>query len=180
MTFLETYNKKIAGDLMKSLNLDNVHEVPAIKAVVLNVGMGRLLKDKKDYSEITKNIVRVSGQKPVVTLAKKSISNFKLREGMPVGMKVTLRGKRMYDFIEKLISVVLPRIRDFKGISDTSFDEEGNYHFGVKEIGIFPDIAPDELKENHGLQISLLTNTNNKEHVRALLKAFSFPFTNKN
>ena len=98
---------------------------------------------------------------------------------MPIGLKVTLRGHRMYDFFEKLVAVVLPRIRDFKGLSDTSFDNEGNYHFGVREIGIFPDIIPDELKENHGIQISILTNSTDKSQTKALLKAFSFPFTSK-
>ncbi len=176
MSLREEYKKTIKKELKEKLGLSNIHEVPELKAVIVNVGMGRFTREKKDYSDIESNIISITGQKPNVRTARMSISNFKLRKGMPVGLKVTLRGQRMYDFVSKLVNVVLPRIRDFRGISKRSFDKDANYHMGIKEVGVFPDIRPDELKLNHGIQISFITNSKNKEANLELFKSFSFPF----
>lgn len=176
MTLKETYNKEIAPKLKESLGC-NVMEIPKIEKVVLNMGIGTYIRQgNKDYSVLQDHLARISGQAPVVKLAKKAISNFKLRAGMPVGLTVTLRGENMYDFLEKLIHVVLPRVRDFRGISSKSFDAEGNYNFGIKEHTIFPEVPQDDVVKNHGIQITVKTTAKTKEAGKELLTQMGFPF----
>jgi len=151
--------------------------VPKLKKVVVNAGLGSMYTaGNKDFTEFEENFKAVTGQKPVVKKAKKAISNFKIREGMPNGVMVTLRGDRMYDFIEKLVHIVFPRVRDFRGISPKSFDGKGNYSVGLKEHIVFPEINPDDIVKIHGLQICVNTSAENDEHGRALLTALGFPF----
>lgn len=173
----EQYKKTIAPALQKELGIKNKHAVPALKMIKLNVGIGSAVASgKKDYTEILDNIAAISGQRPVVTKSRKSISNFKLREGMPVGVTVTLRGKKMYDFMNKLIHITFPRIRDFRGIPARGFDGHGNCSVGIKENTVFPEINPDNVDKIHGLQITIVTNAGNDEHGYKLLKAMGFPF----
>lgn len=172
----EQYDKEIAPSLQKDLGITNKHAIPALKMVKLNVGIGSIIAGKKDYSEIVENLAAISGQKPIVTKARKSISNFKLREGMPVGATVTLRGKKMYDFMNKLINVTFPRIRDFRGVSVRGFDGRGNYSIGIKENTVFPEINPDNADKIHGLQVTIVTSATNNEDGYKLLKAMGFPF----
>ncbi len=140
------------------------------------MGIGTLTKNTKDFSEVVENISKITGQKPVVTKAKIAVSNFKLRKGMPVGITATLRGRRAYDMVERLISVVLPRVRDFRGLSTKSFDGKGNYNIGFKEALVFPEINPDDVANVHGVQITIVTSAKNDEGGMALLKKIGFPF----
>jgi len=173
------YKEKVVPELAKKLGYKNQLAVPTIKKVVINVGIGPGLKDK-DYLETVKNtLTRISGQKPVETTAKKSISNFKIKEGMVVGAKVTLRKERMWDFLEKLIKVTLARVRDFRGVSDKSFDKQGNYSLGFKEYIAFPEITMDEVEKLHGLEIIVATNCKNAQEGRILLAELGFPFRNE-
>lgn len=172
----EQYQKEIAPSLQKDLGIKNKHAIPALKMVKLNVGMGSIIAGKKDSGEILDNLAAITGQKPIVTKARKSISNFKLREGMPVGATVTLRGQKMYDFMNKLINVTFPRIRDFRGVSARGFDGHGNYSVGIKENTVFPEINPDNVDKIHGLQVTIVTSAENDEHGYKLLKAMGFPF----
>ncbi len=152
-------------------------EIPKLEKVVLNMGIGTYIRSgNKDYSILEEHLALISGQKPVVKYAKKAISNFKLRAGMPVGLMVTLRGDNMYNFLDKLVNIVLPRVRDFRGISKNSFDQEGNYNFGIREHTIFPEVPQDDVVKNHGIQITIKTNTKDKEHGRELLTLMGFPF----
>jgi large subunit ribosomal protein L5 len=168
---------EIAPELKKSLGLKNTMASPKITKITLNVGIGSyILSHNKDFSNIIENLTMISGQKPVVAKAKKAISNFKSREGDPIGIVVTLRGKRMYDFLNKLINVVFPRVRDFRGISKKAFDGRGNYAIGLKEQLVFPEVNQDDLTKVHGLQINIVTNAKTNEHGLALLQAFGFPF----
>lgn len=166
----------ITGALQKTLGIKNVSAVPRLHKVVINVGMGTFLKASKDYDEIVENIQKITGQKPIVTKAKKAISNFKLRIGMAIGVKVTLRGKRMHDFVDKLVKIVFPRIRDFRGLSTKAFDAKGNYTAGLREIIVFPEVNPDNLNKLHGLEITIVTTAKNNEECRALLTEIGFPF----
>lgn len=176
MTLKEKYTKEIAPSLQQSLKC-NVMEVPKIEKIVLNMGIGTYIRTgNKDYSVLQEHLALISGQAPIVKLAKKAISNFKLRAGMPVGLTVTLRGDNMYDFLEKLIHIVLPRVRDFRGISIKSFDDEGNYNFGIKEHTIFPEVPQDDVVKNHGIQITVKTTAKTKEAGRELLTQMGFPF----
>lgn len=160
----EKYNKEIAVSLKETLKIDNVMEIPKIEKVVLNMGIGTHIRNgNKDFSALQEHLALIAGQAPVVVHAKKAISNFKLRAGMPVGLTVTLRGDKMYDFLEKLVHVVLPRVRDFRGISKKSFDKEGNYNFGVKEHSIFLEVPQDDVIKTHGLQITVKTTAKSKE-----------------
>jgi large subunit ribosomal protein L5 len=160
----EKYNKEIAVALKKTLKIDNVMEIPKIEKVVLNMGIGTYIRNgNKDFSTLQEHLALIAGQAPVVVHAKKSISNFKLREGMPVGLTVTLRNDKMYEFIEKLVHVVLPRVRDFRGISKKSFDKEGNYNFGIKEHSIFLEVPQDDVIKTHGIQITVKTTAKSKE-----------------
>ncbi len=173
----ETYKKEMVPALMKELNISNIMEVPKIEKIVLNMGIGTYIRSgNKDYSILLEHLALISGQAPVVKNARKAISNFKLRAGMPVGLTVTLRGENMYAFLEKLVHIVLPRVRDFRGISPKSFDGEGNYNFGIKEHTIFPEVPQDDVVKNHGIQITVKTTAKNKDAGKALLDQMGFPF----
>lgn len=178
MTLKQTYLTEVAPKLKDTLKCGNTMEIPKIEKVVLNMGIGTYIRSgNKDYSVLQDHLARISGQAPVVKLAKKAISNFKLRAGMPVGITVTLRGDAMYNFLEKLIHVVLPRVRDFRGINPRSFDTEGNYNFGIKEHTIFPEVPQDDVVKNHGIQITIKTTAKTKEAGRELLTQMGFPFS---
>jgi large subunit ribosomal protein L5 len=171
------YLKEILPTLQKELNIKNTMAIPRLKKIHISVGIGNIMtKGNKDYEDIVKNITAVAGQKPVVTKAKKAISNFKTRKGLPVGVTVTLRGERMYDFFSKLINITLPRVRDFRGLSKKAFDDNGNYNIGFTEHTVFPEINPDDIIKSHGVQVTICTTAKNAEHGVALLKAFRFPF----
>ncbi|MBI2453932.1 50S ribosomal protein L5 [Candidatus Peregrinibacteria bacterium] len=172
----EKYRKEIVPELKKKLGLENVNAVPKVKAIVINVGIGSHVAAGKDYEDMVKSVTSITGQKPVITHSKKAISNFKLKINMPSGIVATLRGKRMYDFLTKLIHVVFPRIRDFRGISPKSFDGRGNYSLGIREHIVFPEIQSEDVGKIHGLQITIQTSAGTNENGLALLKAFGFPF----
>lgn len=176
-TFLETYKKDIVPTLKKELGCTNDRQVPALVKVVLNVGVGRSLKDPNFLELVETSLARISGQKPVRTRAKKSIAAFKIRQGMVVGFSVTLRKKRMYDFIQRLVSFALPRTRDFRGIDPKAVDTHGNMALGIKESIIFPEIKSDEIEKIHGLEVCIATNAKTRERGLALFKALGFPFT---
>ncbi len=178
MSLKEAYTSDIAPKLKEALWLDNVMEIPKFDKVVLNMGIGTYIRTwNKDFSVLKDHLALISGQAPVVKVAKKSISNFKLREGMPVGLMVTLRGDAMYNFLDKLIHVVLPRVRDFRGISPKSFDADGNYNFWIKEHTIFPEVPQDDVVKNHGIQITVKTTARSKEAWKELLTLAGFPFS---
>ncbi|MGE5297715.1 MAG: 50S ribosomal protein L5 [Acidobacteriaceae bacterium] len=179
MSLKTVYTKEIVPKLQKSLNLDNPMAVPKIIKVVVNAGVGRTLKDPKLLEFITEDLRRITGQAPVKTEAKKSVSGFKIREGQVVGLTVTLRGQRMYDFLQKLVAVALPRVRDFKGLNPKSFDHKGNYSIGVKEQIVFPETSRDQVEQTFGFEINIATNAGNDEKALALLKALGFPFRDK-
>ncbi len=175
---IEKYKKEVVPGLMKEFAFKNVMQVPRLKSIVLNVGMGEATQNIKLLDAAVKELATISGQKPVVTKAKKSIASFKLRKGMPIGCKVTLRGKRMYEFLDKFISLALPRIKDFKGVSGKAFDGMGNYAFGTKEQIIFPEIDYDKIENTHGLDVIFVTSAKNNKEGKALLKHFGMPFRN--
>lgn len=175
-SLLKTYREKIVPSLLSKWKLKNPHSVPRIKAVVINVGIGSYVVAGKDHEEIVKNVTTIAGQKPIVIKSKKAISNFKLKINMPSGVVVTLRGKRMYDFLSKLINVVFPRIRDFRGISKKAFDGRGNYSIGIKEHTVFPETYSEDISKIHGLQITIQTTANDNQKALELLEAFGFPF----
>jgi len=178
MSLKETYIKEIAPKLQEILTYKNVMEVPKFEKVVLNMWIGTYIRTgNKDYTVLKDHLALISGQAPVVKLAKKSISNFKLREGMPVGLTVTLRWDAMYNFLDKLVNVVLPRVRDFRGINPKSFDHEWNYNFWVKEHTIFPEVPQDDIVKNHGIQITIKTTAKTKEAWKELLVLSWFPFS---
>ena len=172
----EVYNTELVEKLKKELNLSNVMEVPRITKVTLNMGVGEALTDKKVLENALSDMQKISGQKPVVTRARKSIAGFKVREDWPIGCKVTLRREKMYEFIDRLVSISIPRIRDFRGISPKQFDGRGNFSMGVNEQIIFPEIDYDKIDKLRGLDICISTTAKNDEEGRALLKAFNFPF----
>ena len=171
----EVYNKEIAPTLKKELGLSNLMEVPRILKVTLNMGVGEALGDKKALENAVADLTLISGQKPVVNNARKSIAGFKVRQGWPIGTKVTLRSERMYEFLERLISVAIPRIRDFRGISPKQFDGRGNFSMGVSEQIIFPEIDYEKIDKLRGLDITITTSARNDDEGRALLRAFNFP-----
>lgn len=173
---VKKYRDQITSDLQKQFDLGNPMLVPKLEKIVLNVGDGTLHSDSKLADSVVQEIEAIAGQKPVLTRARLSISNFKLRQGMVVGCKVTLRGKIMFEFFDRLISIVIPRIRDFRGLGDKSFDGRGNYTFGVKEQIIFPEIDYDKVVQMHGMDITICTSAPNDEQAFALLKGFGFPF----
>lgn len=162
----EKYNKEIAPALMTKFNYDSVMQVPKIEKIVINMGVGDAVQNAKAIDSAVEELTFIAGQKPVVTRAKKSIAGFRLREGMPIGAKVTLRGERMYDFLDKLISVSLPRVRDFRGVSKKSFDGRGNYTLGIKEQLIFPEIDYDKVTKVRGMDIVIVTTANTDEEAR--------------
>lgn len=174
----EKYNNEIAPKLMKELNLTNVMQVPRLTKITLNMGVGEAIGDKKTLESAVSDMTLISGQKPVITKARKSIAGFKVREGWPIGVKVTLRASRMYDFLERLIGIAIPRIRDFRGISAKQFDGRGNFSMGVSEQIIFPEIDYDKIDKLRGLDIAITTTATNDDEGRALLKAFNFPLKN--
>lgn len=179
LSLKERYKQEIAPELMKSLGIKNINAVPKVNKVVINVGIGKLMAGGKDYSDVEENIRLITGQKPVIAKSKKSISNFKLRENMPVGVHATLRGERMYDFISKFVNITLPRTRDFRGISPKSFDGKGNYSLAIREHTVFPEINPDDIIKNHGVQVTFVTTARSNEEAFQLLKAMGFPFTER-
>lgn len=180
MTRLEEYYKKeVIPKIMKEFNLSNSFEVPRVKKIVINVGIGQSLKEKKLLDYIINTVTRISGQAPIKTYSKKAISGFGIREGQAVGLKVTLRGDRMYQFLDKLINVSLPRVRDFRGLSAKSFDDNGNYSIGLKEQIVFPEIRADEVDYIHGLEITINTSAKDKGSAHRLLKLLGFPFKEK-
>jgi large subunit ribosomal protein L5 len=170
------YREKIVSELQKSLGLDNPMQVPKITRITINMGVGEAVADKKAMDGAVGDLTAISGQKPLVTKSRKAIASFKLRAGMPVGAKVTLRGARMYEFLDRLINVAMPRIRDFRGVSPRSFDGRGNYSFGVKEQIIFPEIAYDKIDAIRGMDIVITTTARDDREGRALLESFNFPF----
>ncbi len=172
----EEYNKKIIGDLQKKFSMKNKYMVPKFIKVVLNMGLGLDGNDKKKLQKCIEDMSLISGQKPVVTKFKKSISNFKTRKGTSAGVKVTLRGNKMYEFIDRLVNIALPRIKDFQGLSVNGFDNSGNYTFGIKEHIIFPEINFDKVDRIRGMDITLVTTGNDKKATLALLEAMNFPF----
>ena len=174
----ELYDTGLRGNLKEELGLANAMEVPRITKITLNMGVGEAVGDKKILDNAVADLQRIAGQKPVVTKARKSIAGFKIRDGWPIGAKVTLRGERMYDFLERLISIAIPRVRDFRGISPKSFDGRGNFAMGVTEQIIFPEIEYDKVDKLRGLDITITTTARNNDEGRALLKAFNFPFKN--
>lgn len=174
----EIYDNEIAPKLMKELNLTNVMQVPRLTKITLNMGVGEAIGDKKTLESAVSDMTLISGQKPVITKARKSIAGFKVREGWPIGVKVTLRASRMYDFLERLIGIAIPRIRDFRGISAKQFDGRGNFSMGVSEQIIFPEIDYDKIDKLRGLDIAITTTATNDDEGRALLKAFNFPLKN--
>ncbi|MFT3708548.1 MAG: 50S ribosomal protein L5 [Archangium sp.] len=170
------YRKEIVAGLMKELGLKNPMEVPKIEKIVVNMGLGEALANNKLLESAVDQMNAITGQKPVITRSRKAIANFKLREGQAIGAMVTLRGDRMYEFLDRLISVALPRVRDFKGISPKAFDGRGNYTLGVREQIIFPEINYDQIEKVKGLNVSIVTTAKNDEHGLALLKAIGLPF----
>jgi large subunit ribosomal protein L5 len=175
----DQYQKEIRGKLQKELKIKNPLEVPRIEKIVLNVGMGSYLTrlGSKDYSFVEENMTLIAGQKPVVRKSRLSISNFKLREGMPVGVSVTLRDQAAYNFLYKMIHIVYPRERDFRGVNKNPFDKDGNCSVGFKDHTVFPEgLRTDDTRKIHGLQVTIVTSTSNTEHSKALLDAFGFPF----
>ncbi len=172
----ELYTKEIASKLKEELGLANVMEVPRITKITLNMGVGEAAGDKKVLENAVNDLVKIAGQKVIVTKSRKSIAGFKIRDGWPIGCKVTLRSDRMYEFLDRLISVAIPRIRDFRGISPKQFDGRGNFSMGVTEQIIFPEIDYDKVDKLRGLDICITTTARTDEEGRALLKAFNFPF----
>lgn len=170
------YREEIVPELIKEFGYKNVNEVPKLVKIVLNMGLGDVKDNSKSFNIAVDELALISGQKPVTTKAKKAISNFKVRQGMKIGAKVTLRGTRMYEFFDRLTAIALPRVRDFRGISDKSFDGRGNYSMGIKEQLIFPEISYDKVEKIRGLDISFITTAKTDAEAKALLKALGLPF----
>ena len=176
---LNYYREHVVQNLKDVFNYSSIMQVPKITKITLNMGLGEAMDDKKVVASAVSDLEKVAGQKPVVTLAKKSIAGFKVREGWPIGCKVTLRGKRMYEFLDRLITIALPRVRDFRGLTAKSFDGRGNYSFGFKEQIVFPEIEYDQIDALRGLDVTITTSAITDKEAYHLLKAFSFPFKEK-
>ena len=172
----ERYLTEVVPQLKTSLGYDNIMQLPKLKKIVLSIGLGEATQEPKSLEATQKDLATISGQHPVTTRAKKSISAFKLRAGVPIGMMVTLRGKRMYDFFDKLVNVVLPRFRDFRGVSRDSFDGRGNYSLGMKEQIVFPEIDYDKVDKIRGLEVTIVTTAKNDDEARTLLELMGMPF----
>ena len=170
------YSEKLVPELKEKLGLKNTMQVPRILKITVNMGVGEAVADKKVMDAATADMTKITGQKPAVTKAKKSVATFKVRDGQAIGCKVTLRGARMYEFLDRLVNIAIPRIRDFRGISARSFDGRGNYSLGVKEQIIFPEIQYDQIDQIRGMDITISTSAADDKHGRALLEAFNFPF----
>jgi large subunit ribosomal protein L5 len=172
----EKYDNEIRPALTKELGRTNPFSVPRIQKIVVNMGVGAATVDKKHLDEAVDALTQITGQKPLVTKARQSVAGFKLREGMAIGCKVTLRGKRMYEFLDRLISLALPRVRDFRGVSPTAFDGKGNYSLGLSEQLVFPELNPDKFHRVQGMNVTIVTSTANNDEARELLKRFGMPF----
>ncbi len=170
------YREKVVPELQKSLGVTNIMQVPKITKITVNMGVGEAVADKKIMDNAVADLTKITGQKPLVTKSRKSVATFKLRDGLAIGCKVTLRGARMYEFLDRLVNIAMPRIRDFRGVSARSFDGQGNYNFGVKEQIIFPEIAYDQIDAIRGMDITITTTAPDDKSGRALLEAFNFPF----
>src|SRR5210317_676171 len=180
MARLQTYYKEtLVPQLMQNLELKNIMEVPKITKITLNMGVGEAVTDKKVMGHATDDMTVISGQKPIVIKSRKSVASFKIRDGWPVGCKVTLRRERMYEFLDRLVNIAIPRIRDFRGLNRKSFDGRGNFSMGVKEQIMFPEIDYDKIDAIRGMDITITTNAKTDDEARALLKAFNFPFREK-
>lgn len=172
----EVYKQEITPKLMDKFQYKNVMQVPRLEKIVLNIGVGEAIQNPKALDGAVSDLTAISGQRPVITKAKKSIAGFKLREGMPIGCMVTLRGERMYQFLDKLINIVLPRVRDFRGVSPQAFDGRGNFSLGIKEQTIFPEIEYDKIDKIRGLEVAIVTTAKTDEEARELLKSMGMPF----
>jgi large subunit ribosomal protein L5 len=172
----QIYKQKLVPELKEKLGLANVMQVPKITKITVNMGVGEAVADKKIMDNAVGDMTKITGQKPLVTKARKSVATFKVRDGQAIGCKVTLRGARMYEFLDRLITIALPRVRDFRGVSSRAFDGRGNYNFGVKEQIIFPEIAYDQIDAIRGMDITITTTATDDKQGRALLEAFNFPF----
>ncbi len=170
------YRETVVPQLQQKLGLSNTMEVPRIEKITVNMGVGETVRDRKILDHAVSDMVKITGQKPVITNARRSVASFKIRDGWPVGCKVTLRRERMYEFLDRLINIAIPRVRDFRGMSVKSFDGRGNYNMGVREQIIFPEVDYDQIDELRGLNITITTSARNDEQGRALLEAFDFPF----
>ena len=177
LNLYEKYKKEVVPAMMKQLGYSNVMQVPKVAKVILNAGIGRFVKEPHFIENVENTLKKITGQKSVRAKAKKSISNFKIREGMEIGVLVTLRGKRMYQFLEKLVAITFPRVRDFRGLNDKSFDRSGNFTVGFKENLAFPEIKAEEIEKIHGLQIIINTTAKNKQEGKILLTNLGFPFS---
>ena len=176
--FQEHYSNKVVGELTAKFGYKSVMEVPRITKITLNMGLGEAVADKKVIEHAVSDLTKVAGQKPVITKARKAIAGFKIRQGYPIGAMVTLRGQKMYEFLDRFVTVALPRVRDFRGLSGKAFDGRGNYNIGVKEQIIFPEIEYDKIDALRGLNISITTTAKTDGEAKALLSAFKFPFRN--
>ena len=174
----ETYREKIVPELTKKFGYKTNMQVPRITKITLNMGVGDAVNDKKNIDAAVADMTRIAGQKPVVTKTRKAIANFKVRQGLPIGCMVTLRGERMYEFLDRLITIAFPRVRDFRGVSGRAFDGRGNYSIGLKEQIIFPEIEYDKIDKLRGMNISITTTARSDDEAKALLAAFRFPFRN--
>ena len=172
----EKYLTEVVPQLKARLDYTNIMQLPRLEKIVFNIGLGEAIQDPKALEAAEKDLSTISGQRPVTTKAKKSIAPFKLRAGMPIGMKVTLRGKRMYDFFDKLVNIVLPRFRDFRGVSRDSFDGRGNYNLGIKEQIVFPEIDYDKIDKIRGFEVTIVTTAKNDDEARTLLELMGMPF----
>ena len=172
----EVYRQTIVPKLRSDLKIENVMQVPRISKITINMGVGEAVADKKVMDAAVADLTKITGQKPLITKSRKAIASFKIRQGLPIGAKVTLRGARMYEFLDRLISIAMPRIRDFRGVSPRAFDGQGNYSLGVKEQIIFPEIQYDQVDQIRGMDITITTTATDDRHGRALLEAFNFPF----
>ena len=176
MNLKERFKKEMIPVIQERLGLTNVNAVPKVTKVVINMGVGEAVNDKKHLESAVNDLTAITGQKPAVTKARKSVASFKIRDGWPLGCKVTLRGDRMYDFIERLVNIAIPRERDFRGLNPKSFDEQGNYSMGIKEQIIFPEINYDNIDKIRGMDVCINTSANNKEDAKVLLEVLEFPF----
>ena len=172
----ERYDKTVKDDLRKQFSYGNVMQIPKVEKIVVNIGMGEAIGNAKAMDAAAGDLAKITGQRPIITKSKKAISNFRLRIGMPIGLKVTLRGERMWHFLEKLVTVALPRIRDFQGVPDKSFDGRGNYSLGLKEQLVFPEIEYDKIDRLRGMEITICTTARTDEEARALLRNLGMPF----
>lgn len=177
---LEEYKTKIVPKLREQLGVSNIHAVPRLEKIVVSMGVGEAVQDRKKLDAAADHLTQLAGQKAQITRAKKSVSGFRLREGMPIGCRVTLRGKRMFEFLERLITLALPRVRDFRGLNPKSFDGRGNYNYGLNEQLVFPEIDPETVSQPQGMNITMVTSAQSDDHGRELLRAFGMPFQKTN